>query len=307
MAYLSNYQYYQNDGNQPESANWGLYQYVSLHDIVNNFMLMYAGNHSLVNNVPRHKILFHAKRAIQELNYDAFKEIKILELTVPSSLIYVLPHNYVNWARISLYKNGALYPLNENIQAMHSSAYLQDHQGKILFSQNGEILEPNNSFLDYDRLNGLSKSLYLSQGSQFSGQMGWNVDGNWYFEMSLGARYGLNTETANANPTFSIDKRSGVINFDSRMAEELCVLEYVSDGMEGGDDSLVSVNKLFEDYLYAAIEYEILASKHGVQEYIVNRARKRRRALLMNAKIRISDIHPGKLLTSMKGINKVIK
>ena len=34
----------------------------------------------LVNNENRFKILFHAKRGIQELNYDAFKEIKNLEL-----------------------------------------------------------------------------------------------------------------------------------------------------------------------------------------------------------------------------------
>ena len=53
MAYISQYQYYENSGLSPESANWGSYQYVSLYDIVNNFMLMYAGNHSLVNNEQR--------------------------------------------------------------------------------------------------------------------------------------------------------------------------------------------------------------------------------------------------------------
>ena len=85
MAYISQYQYYNNGKPNPgveDEINWGSYQYVSLEDIVNNFMLMYTGNHSLVNNEPRYKVLFHAKRAIQELNYDAFKEIKILELDV---------------------------------------------------------------------------------------------------------------------------------------------------------------------------------------------------------------------------------
>jgi hypothetical protein len=307
MAYLSNYAYYTNNGNIPEDKNWGSYQYVSLIDIVNNFMLMYVGNQSLINNTPRHKVIFHAKRAIQELNYDAFKEVRALELTVPDSLIYVLPHDYVNWVRVSLYKDGVLYPLNENIQAMSSSAYLQDNNGKILFSQSGDILEPHSSQIDDDRLAGVSKSLYLSPGSQFSGQMGWDIDGDWYFEMGFGGRFGLNTETANINPTFSINKAAGVINFDSRMAEELCILEYISDGMEGGDDSLVSVNKMFEDYVYAAIEYAILNSKHGVQEYIINRARKRRRALLMNARIRMSGMHPGKLLMSLRGMSKSIK
>ena len=40
MAYLTDYQYYTNAGASPKSKNWGSYQYVSLNDIVNNFMLM---------------------------------------------------------------------------------------------------------------------------------------------------------------------------------------------------------------------------------------------------------------------------
>lgn len=48
MAYITDYQYYENGGAAPENANWGSYQYVSLEDIVNNFLLMYNGNHSLL-------------------------------------------------------------------------------------------------------------------------------------------------------------------------------------------------------------------------------------------------------------------
>lgn len=307
MAYISQYQYYENNGVNPTDANWGSYQYVSLQDVVNNFLLMYSGNHSLVNNEERYKILFHAKRAIQELNYDAFKEIKVLQLTVPESLIYILPSDYVNWVRISLYKDGWLRPLTENIQTISSNAYLQDNTGMILFDQNGGILQPQNSEIDLDRLMGLKKSIYLNQGNQFDGQYGWNIDGMWYFQYQMGAAFGLNTETANFNPTFNIDKKRGVINFDSSMSNESCILEYVSDGMENGDTSRVTVNKLFEQYIYAAIKFEILNSKFGVQEYIINRARKERQALLRNAKIRISNIHPGRLLMNLRGMDKIIK
>ena len=307
MAYISQYQYYENGGVTPEDTNWGSYQYVSLQDIVNNFLLMYAGNHSLVNNEERYKVLFHAKRAIQELNYDAFKEIKVLELTVPDMLRYILPSDYVNWVRVSLYKDGWLRPLSENIQTLSSKAYLQDNTGRILFDQDGNALSPQYSNIDFDRLTKTKKSIYLNQSSQFNGNEGWNYDGMWYFDYSIGAAYGLNTETANANPTFNIDRKAGVINFDSSMSGESCILEYVSDGMEGGDNSLITVNKLFEAYIYAAIEYEILSSKFGVQEYIVARARKKRRALLSNAKIRISNIHPGRLLMNLRGMDKQIK
>lgn len=307
MAYLTGYQYYENNGNSPKEKNWGSYQYVSLEEIVNNFLLMYSGNHSLVNNEERFKIIFHAKRGIQELNYDAFKEIKALELNVCDTLRFVLPPDYVNWVRISLYKDGLLRPLTENVQANGSRAYLQDNNCNILFDEAGNILEPESSDIDMDRISGSQKSIYLNEGNPFSGQEGYLVDGRWYFDYTIGSRFGLNTETANANPTFRVDNKAGVINFSSDMSGELCILEYVSDGMEGGDETKISVNKLFEDYIYAYIEYAILNSKLGTQEYIINRARKRKTALLRNAKIRISNIHPGRLLMSMRGQDKWIK
>lgn len=307
MPYISQYEYYENNGNQPENENWGSYQYVSLYDIVNNFMLMYAGNNSLINNEERYKVLFHAKRGIQELNYDAFKEIKILQLTVCNTLRFVLPSDYVNWVRISIYKNGLLYPLTENIQTNWSNAYLQDQDCRILFDQDGNALSPQFSPLDLDRIMGSTKSIYLNSQSPFNGLEGYCCDGLWYFDYNIGARYGLNTETANSNPTFSINKKGGVINFSSDLANESVVLEYVSDGMEGGDNSDISVNKLFEDYIYAYIEYAILNSKAMTQEYIISRARKRKAALLRNAKIRISNIHPGRLLMNLRGRDKWLK
>ena len=307
MAYITQYQYYENAGADPTDANWGSYQYVSLEDIVNNFMLMYAGNHSLVNNEERFKILFHAKRAIQELNYDAFKEIKILELEVSDTLRFVLPSDYVNWVRVSQYRDGLMYPLSENIQTNWSQAYLQDNNYNILFDQDGAALSPEFSTLDTERIFGGAQSIYLNQGSVMNGREGWNVDGNWYFQYGIGARFGLNTETANINPTFKINPKGGVINFSSGMSGELCVLEYVSDGMENGNDSLVTVNKMFEDFIYAYIEYAVLGSKVGVQEYIVTRLKKKKTALLRNAKIRISNIHPGRLLQNLRGRDKWIK
>ena len=194
MAYITDYQYYENGGTAPQNANWGSYQYVSLQDIVTNFLLMYNGNHSLVNNEERYKVLFHAKRGIQELNYDALKEIKILELSVCNTLRYVLPQDYVNWVRISLYKDGVLRPRSENIQTNWSDAYLQDNDCRILFDIDGNIARPEFSDIDYQRITNTKKSIYLNQNNpQFDGREGWNVDGGWWFDYQIGARYGLNT------------------------------------------------------------------------------------------------------------------
>jgi len=305
MAYLTGYQYYENAGVTPEDANWGSYQYISLDDIVNNFMLMYVGNDKLVNNVERYNVLFHAKRGIQELNYDALKETKIIELTVCDNATVVLPPDYVNWVRISLYKDGVLRPLSENVNTNFADAYLQDNNCRVLFDEDGNVLI-GTSLLDGDRVDGQQKTQYLGDGL-LNGSLGYNIDGKWVFDYAIGGRYGMNTETANINPTFKVNKAGGVVSFSSPMAGEDIILEYVSDGMEGGVDANVSLNKLFEDYIYAYIKYAILNSKFGVQEYIVNRARKDKTALLRNAKIRLSNIHPGRLLMSMRGAQKWLK
>ena len=211
MSYITQYQYYENGGNNPENANWGSYQYISLYDIINNYMLMYSGNHSMVNNEERYKVLFNAKRGIQELNYDAFKEIKVLQLQVSDSLRFVLPPDYVNWVRVSLYKDGLIRPLTENIQVNSATSYLQDNNYRMLFDEAGNVLKEENSNLDFDRITGTQKSIYLNNASQFNGLEGYNYDGYWFFDYGIGAFYGLNTETANANPTFKIDKHAGVI------------------------------------------------------------------------------------------------
>jgi hypothetical protein len=306
MAYINQRKYYTNDGVNPTDANWGSYQYVSLEDVVKNFQLMYAGNHGLVNNVNRFKILFHAKRGIQELNYDAFKEIKNLELTVYDDLRFVLPSDYVNWVKLYLFQGNTLRELTENIQVQSAVSYIQTATATFTYDA-GNNVNTEESDLDKTRKSGALNSIYLNQNNEA------DVNGNCVdceddiYNSRIGARYGLNTETANINPTFTIDKKAGVINFDSTMANRQCVLQYISDGMENGNNSEIQVNKLFEDYVYAYIQYAILNSKFGVQEYIVNRAKKNKQALLRNAKIRLSNIHPSRLLMNMRGEDKWIK
>ena len=306
MAYINQRKYYTNDSVNPEDANWGSYQYVSLEDVVKNFQLMYAGNHGLVNNVNRFKILFHAKRGIQELNYDAFKEIKNLELTVYDDLRFVLPSDYVNWVKLYLFQGNTLRELTENIQVQSAVSFIQSSSSTFTYDADNNATIVNSS-LDVARKDGSLNSIYLNQNNEVDDNGNCIDCDDDIYNSRIGARYGLNTETANINPTFTIDKKAGVINFDSTMANRQCVLQYISDGMENGDDSQISVNKLFEDYIYAYIQYALLNSKFGVQEYIVNRARKNKQALLRNAKIRLSNIHPSRLMMNMRGEDKWIK
>lgn len=286
MAYITDYQYYNNGVSSPSNANWGSYQYVSLKDIVNNFEMMYSGEDKLIDSVSRNQLVFYAKRAIQELNYDAMKEIKVLELNIDESLRYILPYDYVNWVRVSLYRNGVLVPIDINTNTLYAKSYTQASSGALIFGSDYVVIDE--SEIDKDRLSG---NVNQDSEEEFNSQeqRGYKIDTNYSYKGMEGRK----------TPSFSIDRASGVINFSSGLESELCILEYVSDGMERGDDLKVSVNKLFESYIYAEIKYQILNSRIGVQEYIVKRSRDERRALWLNAKIRISE-NPYKMLRKIR-------
>ena len=56
----SQQQYY--DGN-----DYGNYQFTSLEDIINQFMIVYVGEDKIISKVKRTDVAFHAQRALQEL------------------------------------------------------------------------------------------------------------------------------------------------------------------------------------------------------------------------------------------------
>ena len=43
-------------------------------------MAFYVGDEKIINDVSRYDVVFHAKRALQELHYDALRDVKALEL-----------------------------------------------------------------------------------------------------------------------------------------------------------------------------------------------------------------------------------
>jgi len=305
MAYISDFEYYENNGTAPTSANWGSYQYVSLIDIVNNFMLFYTGNDSLINNVHQSKVLFHAKRAIQEFNYDAFKNIKILELEIGTTNQFVMPPDYVDYVRISYEKDGTLFPLVENKQTNFANSYLQDVNNNIVFDVNGNVIEVQ-SQLDVSRLAGDTQKQYFGDGT-FNGSWGWWIDGDWYFSRQLGPMFGLNPETTNVNGTYKIDKANGVINFSSDLSGSNIVLEYITDGMENGNDAAVYVVKVAEEAIYAYIRWAILNNKLGIPIYERNEAKRQKKAYYDNAKIRLIGLRPETLLMTLRNQDKWIK
>ena len=81
--------------------NYRSYAYVTLTDIVNNFMVAYVGLDKLIPRCKRSDIIFHAKRGLQEFSYDTLKSINSQELTIPPNLSLPFPQDYVNYVQLS--------------------------------------------------------------------------------------------------------------------------------------------------------------------------------------------------------------
>jgi hypothetical protein len=80
--------------------NFGNYQFISIDDVIDNFMATYVGEGKLLSKTNRADASFHAHRALQELSFDTFKSCKTQEVEVPASLTIPLPQDYVNYVKL---------------------------------------------------------------------------------------------------------------------------------------------------------------------------------------------------------------
>ena len=100
-----------------QGNDFGDYQFTSLKDIINQFMLVYVGENKIITKAKRMDVAFHAQRALAELSFDTLKSCKAQEITVPASLQMVLPQDYVNYTKVSWSDSAGikhlLYPVSK--------------------------------------------------------------------------------------------------------------------------------------------------------------------------------------------------
>lgn len=285
--------------------NYGSYAYTSLKDIVNNFMAAYVGMDKLIPRAKRSDVIFHAKRGLQEFSYDTLKSVNSQELTIPPSLSLAIPQDYVNYVQLSWVDSAGvkhiIYPTtltsNPTQPLLQNTDGLPEQDG---FGENLEALQDKTT----ERWNSLNT---LNITGQITDEI-FNTANvyNWeWWKLAYGQRYGLNPETSQKNGWFTINEREGKFSFSSDLANQLIILEYISDGLANELDS--KVPKLAEDALYAHITHAMVASRANFPEYIVNRYRKERSAKLRNAKIRLSNIKLEEFTQVMRGKSKWIK
>lgn len=122
--------------------NFGGYQFVSLTDIINQFMAVYVGEDKIIPKARRVDVAFHAQRALAELSFDTFKSFKAQEILVPSNLQMTLPQDYVNYTKISWVDSAGikhlLYPTSKTSNP--SSNPLQDSVGDFTLQAVGGLV-----------------------------------------------------------------------------------------------------------------------------------------------------------------------
>jgi len=167
-----------------DKGNHGNYQFTSLHDIINQFMLVYVGEDKIISKAKRLDVAFHAQRALAELSFDTLKSCKAQEITVPASLKMKLPQDYVNYTKISTVDSAGikhlLYPTSKTSNPFPIK---QDANNDYVFNPNGDLVSTTNLILngDFDD----------NTGWTFTGGSAWSI-GDFSILQTNGATYAYN-------------------------------------------------------------------------------------------------------------------
>jgi hypothetical protein len=286
-----------------ENQNTGNYRYISLADIVNNFLVAYVGDGKIIDHASKQDILFHSKRAIQEFSYDVSRVEKIFEVSIPTTLIVPMPQDYVNYVKLSWVDDNGLerriYPTNNTSRPSQAvlqdtdSEYLYDNDNSLLLTED-EITKKFNGIETNAALGSSSSNDYFTANSDYSDSV-----------IGYGRRYGSHPEHLQVNGVFVNDEANGQFGFSSNLSEKILTIHYISDGL--GTDAEMQIHKMAEEALYKHVAYAILSSKQNVPEFIINRFRRERRAAMRNAKLRLSNIKLAEITAIMRNKSKQIK
>ena len=283
-----------------QGSDLGNYQFISLDDIINNFIFAYTGEDNLIPKVKTSTIAFHAQRAIQELSYDTFKSIKSQEIVVPSSLTMILPQDYVNYVKIAWSDASGvehvLYPVSKT---SNPTDITQDANGDYTFTNN--VLDTDTSSTTWEN---------YKDNTPTENQDSFDDD---YYVSALGQRYGLEPAHAQTNGSFFIDETAGKFHFSSNLSGKTLILKYISDGLVTNaantalDLDATKIHKFAEEAIYKYMAYGLLSTRNDSNPNMIQMLKKERFAETRKAKLRLSNIKIEELAQIMRGKSKVIK
>ena len=148
-----------------EGDNYGSYQFVTLQDIINQFMVVYVGEDKIIEKAKRFDVAFHAQRALAELSFDTFKSVKSQEITLPPSLTMILPHDYVNYTKISVTdESGIKHPLYPTKNTSNPTPIFQNDDGTYHIKAKGTLTNGSDQLVLNDKYDNILIGMVISGG-----------------------------------------------------------------------------------------------------------------------------------------------
>ena len=310
--------YYDNNGILNDGA-YGDYRYIPLNEIIDSFAATYVGKGKLCEGVILNDVTFHAIRGLQELSYDTLRSTKDWEVEVPSSLVLVMPLDYVNYVKVGWSdSNGIerlLYPTSKTSNPFNVDEPVQSWGGFTADGSADDLDRVAAATSGDDAYNFTSdtRDSYKSLSASDIGSVDADDMDDEYGNL-VGGRYGIDPQHAQANGTFYIDEDLGKFHFSSNMSGKTLVLRYISDGLastSNTDQTLdltkSMVPKLAEEAIYKHILYGVLLARKDSPAGLLAQIKKERFAETRKAKLRLSNIKLEELTQVLRGGSKIIK
>tara|TARA_R100001163_G_scaffold17930_1_gene15905 strand:+ start:64 stop:1278 length:1215 start_codon:yes stop_codon:yes gene_type:complete len=290
----------QNDPN----TRLGSYQFMPLSEIINNFMFTHVGEDKLIPRAQRTDVAFHAQRALAELSFDTFKSCKSQEITIPPYLTMSLPHDYVNYVKLTTVDSAGIeHVLYPTIKTSNPRAIKQESDGTYSNDTNADNIADSDNLI-YDE-NSTAWNSYKTHEPSENNSNDYQDYQNDIYWPNEGRRFGLDPQHAQVNGSYYIDCHAGKIHFSSNLSGKTVILKYISDSL--GTDHEMQVHKLAEEALYKWIMYGLLSTRRNIPEYVIQRYKKERFAETRKAKLRLSNIKLEEITQIFRGKSKQIK
>ena len=291
LTYVNTSAYYDSSGDH------GNYQFISLAEIIKSFKATYVGKGKICEKVLDTDVTFFAIRGMQELSYDTLRSEKDWEVVVPSTLMLVMPHDYVNYVKLS-WSDGSgiehiIYPTRFTSNPADESNTIDTWGGFDATTSTDESSTTNANY-------------QTTTPNDFND----NYEDDIYWP-NLGSRYGLSPENAQVNGSFFIDESAGKFHFSSNLSGKTLILKYISDGMvtTAGSLSLTNtkIHKFAEEAIYKYMAYGLLSARNDSNPNMLGLLKKERFAEQRKAKLRLSNLKIDELAQIMRGKSKFIK
>lgn len=265
-------------------SNLGNYQFISLEDVITQFLIGYVGEDKLISKLKRTDVAFHAQRALAELSFDTLKSVKAHEITVGATLSTPIPRDYVNYVKVTWSDSSGIehviMPMSKTSNPTKFNGTSEESGDSVTMTNYKSNTPTENQNFDYD------------------------YDDHIY-DLNEGRRYGLEPQYANVNGHFFVDELKGNIHFSSNLSGATVIIKYISDSL--GTDEEMQVHKFAEEALYKHIAYSILSTSANMVPGIAAQFKKERFAAMRNAKLRLSNLKSEEITQVMRGKSKHIK